>query len=278
MATGKLLVIGTPIGNLGDMSPRAIKAIRSCSRLLCEDTRHTRKLLTHFRISAKVESFHEHNEHQKMAEVLDAIGGGETIGLVSDAGMPVLSDPGFALVRAARERSITVEPIPGPVAAILGLVASGIAPQPFTFYGFAPHRSGERREFYRSIAASTITAIVYESPERVVESLRDALQELGDVAATVGREMTKIHEEFLHGTLSQLIATLETRQKVKGELTIVLAAASPLQAHLDPEAIRAEFRRLRDHGMHRNDALKLLAERYRIRKNELYRMLLDESE
>lgn len=278
MATGKLLVIGTPIGNLGDMSRRAVEAIRSCSRLLCEDTRHTRKLLSHFRISAKVESFHEHNEDQKAAEVIEAIAGGETIGLVSDAGMPVLSDPGFALVQAARERGITVEPIPGPVAAILALVASGIAPQPFTFYGFAPHRSGERREFYRSIAASTTTAIVYESPERVVDSLRDALQELGDVAATVAREMTKVHEEFLHGTLSQIIATLEARKKIKGELTIVLAAASPLQAHVDPEAIRTEFRRLRDHGMRRNDALKLLAERYRIRKNELYRMLLDESE
>ena len=278
MAEGKLLLIGTPIGNLGDMTPRAVEAIRSCSRLLCEDTRHTRKLLSHFRIRAKVESFHQHNEEAKAAEVIDAIAAGETVGLVSDAGMPVLSDPGFALVRAARERGITVEPVPGPVAAILALIASGIAPLPFTFHGFAPHRSGDRREFYRSVAASTTTAVVYESPERILDSLRDAQHELGDVAATVAREITKLHEEFLHGTLSQLIAILETREHIKGEITLVLAASSPLQAHVDPEAIRGEFRRLRDHGMRRNDALKLLAERYRIRKNELYRMLLDESE
>src|SRR5687768_6388864 len=205
----KLILIGTPIGNLGDMSPRGVEAIRSCSRLLCEDTRHTRKLLNHFAISVPVESFHEHNEPEKAAKIVAAIAGGEVVGLVSDAGMPVLSDPGFLLVRLARQRGITVEVIPGPFAAALALTASGIPPLPFTFYGFTPHRSGERREFYRSIAAAGQTAVVYESPERLIESLRDALEELGDVEVTVAREMTKIHEEFLYGTTASVLPILE---------------------------------------------------------------------
>jgi 16S rRNA (cytidine1402-2'-O)-methyltransferase len=276
--SGKLLLIGTPIGNLTDMTPRAIEAIESCTRLLCEDTRHTRKLLSHFSISVPVESFHEHNEDAKTAEILEALRAGETIGMVSDAGMPLLSDPGFALVRAARQHNIKVEPIPGPVAAILALVASGIRPFPFTFYGFAPHRAGARRQFYRTIAAAQTTAIVYESPERVVASLGDAQQELGDVEITVARELTKLHEEFLHGSIREVAATLAKRERIRGEITIVLAPASPAAQEVSPDALRAEFRRLRDGGLRRNDAIKLLSDHFKLKKNELYRMLLDESD
>lgn len=273
----KLVLIGTPIGNLQDMSPRGVEAIRNCSRLLCEDTRHTRKLLNHFGISVPVESFHEHNEPEKAAKVIDAIAGGEVVGLVSDAGMPVLSDPGFMLVRLARQRGITVEAIPGPFAAALAIAASGIPPLPFTFYGFTPHRGGERREFYRSIAAAGQTAVVYESPERLLESLRDAQEELGDVEVTVAREMTKIHEEFLYGTIASVLRVLEKRERIKGEIAIVFAAASaPSQPTVGTELVRAEFDRLREEGMRRNDAIKLLAERYRMRKNDLYRILLDQ--
>ena len=271
---GKLLLIGTPIGNLGDASPRVLEALRSCSRLLCEDTRHTRKLLSHFGISVTVESFHEHNEDQKSAKIIEALLAGETIGLVSDAGMPVVSDPGFALVRAARQQGVPVEPVPGPFAGILALAASGIQSQPFTFYGFAPHRSGERRQFYRAVAAARMTAIVYESPERLAESLRDAREELGNVEMTVAREMTKLHEEFLHGTIEDLLERIG--DPVRGEVTLVFAPAEVESESVDPEAVRTEFARLRDQGMRRNDALKLLAERHRLRKSDLYRMLLEE--
>lgn len=272
---GKLLLIGTPIGNLGDASPRVLEAIRRCSRLLCEDTRHTRKLLSHFGISVRVESFHEHNEDAKAAKIVAAMLKGETIGLVSDAGMPLISDPGFALVRAARREGIAIEPIPGPFAGVLALVASGIAPQPFTFYGFAPHRSGERRTFYRAVAAAGTTAIVYESPERLTESLHDAREELGNVEVAVAREMTKLHEEFLHGTIDQVLERVDDH--IRGEITLVFAPAAVEAESVDPAAVRSEFARLRDQGMRRNDAIKLLADRYRVRKNELYRMLLEKS-
>jgi 16S rRNA (cytidine1402-2'-O)-methyltransferase len=274
---GKLLIIGTPIGNLGDLPPRAVEALRSADLVLCEDTRHTRGLLTHFGIDKPTQRFDDHTEDARGGTFADRIEAGETVALVSDAGMPVISDPGFRLVRIARERGLSVEPIPGPFAGVLALVASGIAPLPFTFLGFTPHRHGERSEFYRRLAALGHTAIVYESPERIVESLRDALPILGDVEVTVAREMTKLHEEFIRGTISEVIAALETRT-IKGEITVVFAAAAPPESNVTPDDVAAEFARLRDSGMRRNDAVKAVAEKFGLRKNEVYKMLLQEEE
>ncbi len=272
---GKLLLIGTPVGNLQDLSHRALDAIRTCSLLLCEDTRHTRKLLNHFGVTQKLESFHEHNEDARVDQVLDRIAFGEVIGLVSDAGMPVLSDPGYILVRRARERGVVVEVIPGPFAAAMALAGSGIAPIPFAFHGFAPHRKGERGDFYRRLAASGMTAVVYESPQRVVASLQDALEVIGDVEITVARELTKIHEEYLHGRISEVIESLSAREAIKGEITLVFAASAE-KAEETPADLNAEFRRLRENGMRRTDAVKLLSDRYRLKKSELYKLLLDE--
>src|SRR5947209_14092765 len=168
------------------MSPRAVEALQSADVILCEDTRHTRKLLTHFRIEKPAERYDDHTEDEKAAHYIDRIEHGEVVAMVSDAGMPVVSDPGYRIVRLARERGVAVEPIPGPFAGVLALVASGIAPLPFTFLGFTPHRHGERLDFYRSLAALGHTAIVYESPERLVDSLRDAREVLGgDAEVTV---------------------------------------------------------------------------------------------
>jgi len=273
--SGKLLIIGTPIGNLGDLSPRAVEALRSADLVLCEDTRHTRGLLTHFGIDKPTQRFDDHTEDARGGTFADRIEAGETVALVSDAGMPVISDPGYRLVRIARERGLTVEPIPGPFAGVLALVASGIAPLPFTFLGFTPHRHGERSEFYRRLAALGHTAIVYESPERLVESLRDALPILGDVEVAVAREMTKLHEELIRGTISEVIAALQSRS-IKGEVTVVFAAAAPPESHVEPDDVASEFRRLRDSGMRRNDAVKAVAEKFGLRKNEVYKMLLGE--
>jgi len=270
---GKLLIVGTPLGNLGDFPPRAIEALKSADLILCEDTRHTRKLLTHFGIERPTDRFDEHTEDRAEA-FADRIAGGETIALVSDAGMPVVSDPGFRLVRLARERGLTIEPIPGPFAGVLALVASGIAPFPFTFLGFSPHRRGERTDFYRTVAEIGHTAIVYESPERVVDSLEDALAVLGDVELTLGREMTKLHEEFLSGTISEVLAELRTRPSIYGEITLVFAAALAPTSTASAEEIAAEFERLRAGGMRRNDAVKAVAEKFGMRKNDVYRMLL----
>lgn len=271
---GKLLIVGTPLGNLGDFPPRAIDALKSADLILCEDTRHTRKLLTHFGITRPTDRFDDHTEEPSALQYADRIAAGEIIALVSDAGMPVISDPGFRLVRLARERALTIEPIPGPFAGIVALVASGIAPLPFTFLGFTPHRRTERTDFYRTVAELGHTAIVYESPERVVDSLEDALAVLGDVEMTAAREMTKIHEEFLSGTISEVLAELRPRQSIYGEITLVFAAAHPAATAVSAEDVAAEFERLRSNGMRRNDAVKAVAEKFGMRKNDVYRMLL----
>src|SRR5438128_3692959 len=274
---GKLLIVGTPIGNLDDLAPRAIEALKSADLVLCEDTRHTRKLLAHFGIDTPTQRFDDHTEDARGGTFADQIEAGATVALVSDAGMPVISDPGFRLVRIARERGLTVEPVPGPFAGVLALVASGIAPLPFTFLGFTPHRHGERQEFYRRLATLGHTAIVYESPERLLESLRDALAILGDVEVAVAREMTKLHEELIRGTVSEVVAVLE-RRAVKGEVTVVFAAAAPVKSEVAPEEVSAEFERLRAGGMRRNDAVKAIAEKFGLRKNEVYKMVLQEEE
>jgi 16S rRNA (cytidine1402-2'-O)-methyltransferase len=273
--TGKLLIVGTPLGNLSDFPPRAVAALKSADLILCEDTRHTRKLLTHFGIDRPTDSYHEHNEDERAQRFIERVEAGEIIALVSDAGMPVLSDPGFPLVRLARERGVTIEPIPGPFAGALALAASGIAPLPFTFLGFTPHRQGERRDFYRRAAEFGHTTIVYESPERVIASLEDALEILGDAEVTVARELTKMHEEILSGTISEVLANLRARDSVYGEVTLVLGAPAKPREEASPEEIRTEFQRLRDTGMRRNDAVKAVAEKFGLRKNDVYRLLLD---
>ena len=271
---GRLLLVGTPLGNLGDFPPRAVEALKSADLILCEDTRHTRKLLSHFGIDRPTDSYHEHNEDEKAEALADRIESGATLALVSDAGMPVISDPGYRLVRLARERGLLVEPIPGPFAGVLALAASGIAPLPFTFLGFTPHKHEARLDFYRNLAELGHTAIVYESPERVVASLEDALSVLGEAEVTVARELTKMHEELLGGTISEVLETLRERDRVHGEITIVFGARRHAQEAVSQEVIHEEFERLRATGMRRNDAVKLIAEKFGLRKNDVYRLLL----
>jgi 16S rRNA (cytidine1402-2'-O)-methyltransferase len=270
-----LYIVGTPLGNLGDMTPRAVEILRSCDVILCEDTRHTRKLLDHFGIDRPAESYHEHNEVEKAPAVIERLKQGDSVALVSDAGMPVLSDPGFRVVRLAHEAGLEVIPVPGPFAAALALAASGIPPLPFTFLGFTPHRQGERLDFFRNAAALVMTVVFYESPERVIASLEDAREVFGDSEAAVAREMTKMHEELLRGTLSELIASLSARDRVHGEITVVLAAPVAAAETAGAEEVRAEFERLRDGGMRRNDAVKAVAEKFGMRKNDVYRLLLE---
>lgn len=272
--SGKLLLVGTPLGNLGDFPPRAIEALKSADLILCEDTRHSRKLLTHFGIDKPADSYHDHNEEEKAPRIIERIAKGETIALISDAGLPVVSDPGYRLVRLAREHGVQVETIPGPFAAALALVSSGIPPLPFTFMGFAPHRQGERRDFYRRARELGHTFVVYESPERVVASLEDALEIVGDVDVTVARELTKMHEELINGSVHDVLHSLRERDRIYGEITIVFGAPREQAVETDPDAIRTEFERLRAEGMRRNDAVKVVAEKFGLRKNDVYKLLL----
>ncbi|HUP44905.1 MAG TPA: 16S rRNA (cytidine(1402)-2'-O)-methyltransferase, partial [Thermoanaerobaculia bacterium] len=271
-------IVGTPLGNLSDMTPRAIETLRSVAVVLCEDTRHTRKLLTHFGIDTPAESYHDHNEEERAPGLVERLAAGESFALVSDAGMPVVSDPGFRLVRLARERGIRVEPVPGPFAGIVALAVSGVAPLPFTFLGFAPHRQGERLDFYRHAAALGHTVIVYESPERLIASLEDLVAVFGDAAVCVARELTKMHEEIVSGTASSVLRELMERDAVRGEITLVIGAAVRPQEDVSPAAIRDEFERLRTAGMRRNDAVKAVAETFGLRKNDVYRLLISGGE
>ncbi len=197
--------------------------------MACEDTRHTGRLLARLGLKKTLVSLHEHNERQRLPRLLAALEDGATIALASDAGTPLLSDPGYLLVREAAARGVRIEPVPGPSAPLAALVVSGLPPYPFTFAGFPPPKSGRRRSFYRRLATLGHTLVVFESPHRLLASLADAVAELGDRPAAIGRELTKLHEEVLRGRLSELAATLAARPALKGEFVLVIggSAAGP---------------------------------------------------
>jgi 16S rRNA (cytidine1402-2'-O)-methyltransferase len=220
---GRLLLVATPIGNLGDLSPRAREALANADVVACEDTRHTGALLARLGLPRRrLVSCHEHNERQRLPLLLAALAAGETVAVVSDAGTPLISDPGFPLVRAALAAGHRVEAIPGPSAVLTALAVSGLPPLPFTFGGFPPSKPGRRRAFYRRLATAPGTLVVYESPHRLARSLADAATELGDRPAAVARELTKLHEEVLRGALAELAAEVDRRGGVKGEVVVVI--------------------------------------------------------
>ena len=223
---GRLLLVATPIGNLADLSPRAEAALRAADLVACEDTRRSGLLLHHLGIAKPLLSLHEHNERARLPRLLAALAEGQTVAVVSDAGTPLLSDPGFPLVRAAVEAGHRVEAIPGPSALLAALTASGLPPYPFTFAGFPPPKSGRRRTFYRKLAPLAHTLVLFESPHRLLASLEDARAELGDRRAALGRELTKLHEEMLYGRLSELAAELARRPSLLGEFVLVVGGGA----------------------------------------------------
>jgi 16S rRNA (cytidine1402-2'-O)-methyltransferase len=233
---GRLLVVATPIGNLADLSPRAREAFAAADLVACEDTRHTGRLLAHLGLKKRLVSLHEHNERQRLPQLLAELEEGKVIALASDAGTPLLSDPGYLLVRAAAARGLRVEPLPGPSAALAALVVSGLPPYPFTFAGFPPPKPGRRRTFFRGWAGLGHTLVFFESPHRLLASLADAVAELGDRPAAVARELTKLHEEVLRGRLAGLLATLAARPALKGEFVVVVGAADGAAAPEPEEA------------------------------------------
>ena len=223
---GRLLVVATPIGNLDDLSPRAVEALRGADLVACEDTRHTGRLLAGLGLDRPLVSLHEHNERRRVPRLLAELESGKTVAVVSDAGTPLLSDPGYVLVREAAARGLRVEPVPGPSAVLAALVASALPPHPFTFAGFPPPKSGKRRTFYRRWADLGHTLVLFESPHRLLPSLEDALAELGDRPAALCRELTKLHEEVLRGTLSEIHREMAARDSVKGEIVLVVGISS----------------------------------------------------
>jgi 16S rRNA (cytidine1402-2'-O)-methyltransferase len=271
--SGVLYIVATPIGNLGDITYRAVEVLRNVNAVACEDTRQTRKLLDHYGIQKPAVSYHEHNEAERTAELAARLEAGETIALVSDAGMPLVSDPGYRLVRAAIEAGIEVHPIPGASAALTALAAAGLPTDAFHFAGFLPHKPGQRVKALEALAEETATLIFYEAPHRILESLEAIAQVLGPRPVVVARELTKLHEEFLRGTAEEIRATLAGRDAVKGEFTILIGKADRLAVESD-EPLEEAVEKLIRSGTPRMDAMKQVARRRGLSKREVYDQLL----
>jgi 16S rRNA (cytidine1402-2'-O)-methyltransferase len=239
--------------------------------IACEDTRQTQKLLDRFGIQKPLVSYHEHNEKTRAPELIERMKSGESIALVSDAGTPLVSDPGYRLVTAAIENGIRVVPIPGVSAALAALSASGLPATDFRFSGFLPHKAGARRRFLEQFQRETATAIFYESPHRILEALEDIDAVLGNAPVVVARELTKLHEEFLRGSAAEILRELRSRPSVKGEITLVI---SPSQAKTSAGDPIAEVARLEAAGMDRMDAIKTVAREFGVGKRDLYRKVV----
>jgi 16S rRNA (cytidine1402-2'-O)-methyltransferase len=224
MSTGTLYIVATPIGNLEDITLRALRILKEADLIAAEDTRHTRKLLTHFGISRPLTSYFDHNKEVKGGLIIERLQMGNSVALVTDAGTPCVSDPGYQLVRDAVAAGIPVVPVPGACAAIAALSASGLPSDLFTFAGFLSNRSGRRREKLQQLTAEKGLLIFYEAPKRLLATLRDMLEILGDREVVIARELTKIYEEFLRGRLSVLLAQAE-QTKIRGEVAILVAPA-----------------------------------------------------
>ncbi|HET9131013.1 MAG TPA: 16S rRNA (cytidine(1402)-2'-O)-methyltransferase [Terriglobia bacterium] len=248
---GTLFLVATPIGNLGDISARALETLRNADVIACEDTRQTLKLLSHFGIQKTLISYHEFNEREKAMELADRIESGGNVALVSDAGTPAISDPGFRLVRQCRERNIPVVAIPGANAAITALSASGLPSDQFLFVGFLPPRKSARREHLDTLRTFQGTLIFYEGPHRILATLEDMQEIFGDREACIGRELTKLHEEYLFGKLSEI------RQKTKelGEFVLVVGGFTGINDTPAPELTRESV--LKTLGISRNQLYDL---------------------
>lgn len=269
-----LYLVGTPIGNLEDMTFRGIRILKEVDLIAAEDTRHTGKLLKHFQIQTPQISYHDHNKRERSRELLQRLQSGKTIALVTDAGMPGISDPGYELVKACRENNLPVVPIPGMSAGIAALTASGLPCDRFVFEGFLPSRGKTRRDRLASLQTESRTLILYEAPHRLLSTLEDLAATLGgDRAIVVARELTKLHEEFWQGTIETAIAHY-CQHSPKGEFTLILAGASPQSTTLTEAEIASELTQLLRSGMSRSEASRHLARVADIPRRHVYQIAL----
>jgi 16S rRNA (cytidine1402-2'-O)-methyltransferase len=269
--SGRLYLVGTPIGNLGDMSDRARETLAGVDLVAAEDTRRTGRLLAHFGISAKLMSLFEGNEDRRTEKVLRALRDGRDVALVSDAGMPTVSDPGFRLVRACAAEGFDVRVVPGPSSVTAALVISGLPTDRFVFEGFLPRKAGERRERLRAMARDPRTIVLFESPHRVATLLGDVLVELGDRPAALVREITKRHEQVVRGRASEVLAAIGGHEP-KGEVVVVLGGA-PVAETPDLDRLAEEASALVAGGARRRDAAAEVARRHGASTNEVYRAM-----
>jgi 16S rRNA (cytidine1402-2'-O)-methyltransferase len=273
---GCLYLVATPIGNLEDITVRALRVLGEADLIACEDTRHTAKLLNHYGIRKPTISYHEHNEVTRSAELVLRMEEGARVALVSDAGTPGVSDPSYRLVSLCLRHHVPVVPIPGPSALIAALVASGLPVDEFLFVGFLPPRTGERRKALDRLASEPRTLVIYEAPHRLTGTLTDALDRLGRRPAVIARELTKVHEEFLRGDLAELLVRT-SQQPARGEITLLIGAATTDEANqpvkTSPLHARVE-QIIREQSLDRKSALKLAARERGLTKREAYKQLL----
>jgi 16S rRNA (cytidine1402-2'-O)-methyltransferase len=274
-----LYLVSTPIGNLEDITLRALRVLREVDLIACEDTRHTRRLLDHFGISKPTISYHEHNELKRAEELAERLARGESIALVTDAGTPGISDPAYRIVTAAIERGVIVTPVPGATAMIAGLVASGLPTDSFLFVGFLPSRKQARRARLEELKSERATLIFYEAPHRIREALLDIREMLGDRPAALARELTKLREQFIRGSVSEIVAHFDGAEP-RGEMTLVIAGnRDDNLTSVEEASISQQVERLiRDEGLSRSDAIKQAARSRGLSKREAYQLMLEEKE
>jgi len=268
-----LYIVATPIGNLEDITLRALRVLRAADLIACEDTRHTQKLLSHFEIKKPTVSYHEHNEAARSRELLARIAAGERVALVSDAGTPGISDPGERIIRAAIESGVPVISVPGPSAFISALVASGLRTDSFRFLGFLPSRAGERRSALERLRETIETLVFYEAPHRILETLSDLELVFGpERRVVIARELTKVHEELLRGTASDMRSVLTQREAIKGEMTIIVEGRMQSEAVKPPQGLGQRMHELMEQEqLEEKAALKQAAKEFGISKSEAYR-------
>ena len=271
MSTGTLYIVATPLGNLEDITLRAIRVLKEVAVIACEDTRRTVKILNRYEIRTPLFIFHEYNKVRAGASLLRRLRDGESVALVSDAGTPAISDPGFELVREAIGMGIHIEVVPGPSALVAALVVSGLPTDHFTLEGFLPVRREKRRKAMETLASETRTMIFYESPQRLAAFLRDAEEMFGDRPACVVRELTKIHEEILRGTIPELCAEISRRESVLGEITLVIGGGAKKVELSVEEVVRAALEG--DSGSSR-DLAREIAGRTGLSRKEVYAEIL----
>jgi 16S rRNA (cytidine1402-2'-O)-methyltransferase len=272
--SGKLYIVATPIGNLEDITLRAIRILKEADLIACEDTRTTRKLLSRYSIDKTLVSYHEHNEIEKAKELISMLEGGKDIALVSDAGTPCISDPGYRLVKLASEQGIAVLPIPGPSAVVSALSVSGLPTSSFAFFGFPPRTNKHLTDYMARIKNYKETLVFYESPNRVTKTLRVMLEVLGDRRISLNREITKLYEETLSGRVSEVLEALEKRNGIKGEVTIVVEGAASEIGKIDEESIDELLISYMKTGHSLKDAVKRVSEESGYSKSKTYKKAL----
>ena len=268
---GVLYVVATPIGNLEDITLRALRVLGEVGLIAAEDTRTTRKLLTHYRIKTPLTSYHEHNRASKIPHIMKALETND-VALVSDAGMPGISDPGYELVTEAVKEGIRVVPVPGPSAVIAAFAVSGLPAEGFLFLGFLPRRRGDRRKLLESLKLQPFTMIAFEAPHRLAGSLEDLLAVLGDRRIAICREITKVHEEVFRGEVSQAIAHFS---QYRGEFTLVISGAQETAAPVDTDWVREELRKLKGNGFGARDSVAQVTQASGLPRRDVYRLWLE---